>query len=340
MDKQTRSKTTEQKRREIIVMSLAGYTPDDIAKKLGYKFPSSITTYLKSIGASCIWKEVKRQSMREYKAEGHTHLEVAEKYGVGKQAAMNVCKGIASQSSRRPKDLKNQYMTDEGKAIVLGKLIKRCEELGFEYVDGYTGSEGFCNVRCMKCGTVYKKSCISIRHADQFLVCENCNEINKRNREEEKRKASEAAEREYQRRRWLSMKATQLSIKECRECGSGFVSTSRSIYCSDECQKKASNRAGYDKRIKRLSNIVVDKDISLEKLSRRDNGICWLCGRYVDWMDIEVRDGTKIAGDMYPSIDHVVPISKGGKHSWDNIKLAHRICNTLKGDKDISLPVA
>ena len=30
---------------------------------------------------------------------------------------------------------------------------------------------------------------------------------------------------------------------------------------------------------------------------------------------------------------HFVPISKGGTDEWCNIKLAHRICNTLKGNK-------
>lgn len=319
-----RANTSEHEKREIIAMSLAGYKPSDIAEQLGYATSTPVHNFLRQNGLSNIWKEVKRQSMREYKAEGHTHKEVAEKYGVGEKAAKNTCKGIASQSSR---------------ASVLEKLIKRCNELGFEYVDGYTGSEGSCNVRCVKCGTVCKKSCISIRHADHFLVCENCNEINKQRRKVEKQRASEIAKIERQRVRWLSMKATQLSMRECKECGDLFVGN-RSVFCSDKCRRKASNRVGYDKRIKRLSNIVIDKDISLEKLSRRDNGICWLCGRYVDWMDIEVRDGTKIAGDMYPSIDHVIPISKGGKHSWDNIKLAHRICNTLKGAKDIALPGA
>jgi len=35
--------------------------------------------------------------------------------------------------------------------------------------------------------------------------------------------------------------------------------------------------------------------------------------------------------DLYPSIEHVIPIAKGGKHTWDNVKLAHRKCNMEKG---------
>lgn len=34
------------------------------------------------------------------------------------------------------------------------------------------------------------------------------------------------------------------------------------------------------------------------------------------------------------SIDHVVPLSKGGKHEYDNLVIACMPCNTLKGSKD------
>lgn len=34
----------------------------------------------------------------------------------------------------------------------------------------------------------------------------------------------------------------------------------------------------------------------------------------------------------------VVPISRGGRHSWNNVKLAHRLCNTVKRDKGYPPP--
>ena len=40
-----------------------------------------------------------------------------------------------------------------------------------------------------------------------------------------------------------------------------------------------------------------------------------------------------ICGNNYPTIDHVIPLAKGGMHSWDNVRLAHHNCNSIKGDR-------
>lgn len=32
-------------------------------------------------------------------------------------------------------------------------------------------------------------------------------------------------------------------------------------------------------------------------------------------------------------VDHLIPISKGGSHTWDNVAIAHRACNMKKGNK-------
>lgn len=57
--------------------------------------------------------------------------------------------------------------------------------------------------------------------------------------------------------------------------------------------------------------------IGLEDVYLRDNGICKLCGHPCD------RE--------HASIDHRLPLSKGGDHIWDNVQLAHRKCNSEKG---------
>lgn len=72
-----------------------------------------------------------------------------------------------------------------------------------------------------------------------------------------------------------------------------------------------------------------NSQITLIEVAKRDNNICQICGGVVDWGDIENGHIRR----MYPTIDHIVPLSKGGRHTWENVQLAHMKCNTHKFDK-------
>lgn len=72
-----------------------------------------------------------------------------------------------------------------------------------------------------------------------------------------------------------------------------------------------------------------DRSITLKELIKRDGGICQLCGEPTDGSDI--NDGH--IGKRYPTLDHIVPLSKGGTHTWDNVQLAHMSCNARKCDR-------
>lgn len=121
----------------------------------------------------------------------------------------------------------------------------------------------------------------------------------------------------------------------CRECGKHYTDNIRnSAGCSDRCKRRYKNRVDEINRRNRLrKNGKIDWDISVERLIKRDKGICHICNNKVDKNDYTIDDNHYfIAGNNYPSIDHVIPVSKGGTHTWDNVKLAHRICNTEKGN--------
>lgn len=111
--------------------------------------------------------------------------------------------------------------------------------------------------------------------------------------------------------------------KYCEECGAFFVAeNSKQVCCSEKCSKRRENR-NKDKRIYR--NGEPDTSITLTKLYIRDDGTCQLCGRHLTFNGVP-------NGKYYPSIDHIVPLSKGGKHEWLNVQLACRKCNTIKSD--------
>lgn len=42
-----------------------------------------------------------------------------------------------------------------------------------------------------------------------------------------------------------------------------------------------------------------------------------------------------VAAPMSASVDHIVPLSRGGEHSMANVQCAHLSCNSSKGDQTI-----
>lgn len=61
---------------------------------------------------------------------------------------------------------------------------------------------------------------------------------------------------------------------------------------------------------------------TLDEIYERDGRICHLCSKPVD--------------RQQATMDHVIPVSKGGPHTRANVKLAHRGCNTRKGNRTMT----
>lgn len=126
-------------------------------------------------------------------------------------------------------------------------------------------------------------------------------------------------------------KLIQYETRECKECGELFSIDSRmnNVYCSKDCRRKAENRRS-SKRIPKAQRV---DNISLKRLYKRDNGICYICGGKCNWNSQKIsKNGNPYPGDLYPVIEHVIPISKGGLDAWDNVRLAHWKCNLDKMD--------
>lgn len=212
------------------------------------------------------------------------------------------------------------------------------------YVSGYTHSDSFIMVKCLKCGEVSEKNAQMARK-DKKPRCNRC--------VVEDNEARVIIHQAQNRLNDLVKEMIQIPIKEikkdfenklrelelefeCVECGNTFDSARKNIkYCSNRCSSKFSNRTkDMKRRVMLKQNGKIEWDINLTKLIQRDKGMCMICGHVVDECDSFVNDdGHFIAGNNYPSIDHVLPVAKGGTHTWDNIQLAHRLCNSIKGGK-------
>ena len=309
-----------------------GMTFNEIADALGISQGSARNICIKAGVSGLLSKEVRYQKMREYKAQGHSLSEVAKHFGINKKTAQKVCRGIA------PQPQPDRYEQREQKAI---EIINERAPM-FEYAGGYSGIDSPCHIRCKVCGAETIRSFTTIRKGKvRCAVCAErekkeredslIEERAKRLREQEEERTAREAEKEAEKQR----KAQEREARKhpCVICGKPTVNK---YCCSTECSQKRNNQIKEVKRRIKLKEATVDKGITLQRLFFRDGGVCYLCGEPCDWSDKEERDGTIICGNTYPSIDHVIPLAKGGKHEWDNVKLAHRLCNSCKSAKIVS----
>lgn len=283
--------------------------------------------------------KAKHAQYREYKAQGHTNKEVAEHFGIALKTAKRICAGIAPQTSRGHATQYTKRTEEEKRAYVESFMGD-----AFSYIGGYIDCEHKVTVRCNKCGDVFERSMVSIRH--KYAACDNCKRI------ESEAKAKEKAEAEAETKAIAKAKRHELSkqrqakrqadkeaerflktrLIKCEECGKVFATTRQNaVCCSPECGRKRANRIASHRKDSRIkADKRIDRDITAKKLYDRDGGVCWLCGGLCDLTDYRIKDGTIVCGEKYPSVDHIVAICDGGEDSWENVRLAHRYCNSAR----------
>ena len=216
--------------------------------------------------------------------EGLSMNQIAEELGVKRQTIAQICKrhnvgGVISHRQEPIKNPRNQYTN--GKFDREANAIRYINERNpsFEYVGNFTGVDGYADIKCKQCGTVIRKSFVSIKKGT--ATCDVCKAQEIEANRKAKREKADALrrERKWQRERskWRHLRCEQTSIPICEWCGEMFIpSRVGVVYCSDECRTRAMNSKGKDKRIKKLKDAVIDKDITLEKLYKRDGGKCYL----------------------------------------------------------------
>ena len=226
-----------------------------------------------------------------------------------------------------------------------------CGQCGKEFPHKYNTTNKFCSRECYQENRkehpeLYKSETINAISSEPLrliyqCVCEYCGKpfetdnIQKKYCSQEcqyKAGIQKAIKRQHDR----NVANYKPKLIRCKECGKEFVpefGEKRSSFCSDKCMRKWCNKQGNYNREMRLRGALVDKDITLKRVAQRDKDICYLCGHPVDWNDYSDISGNFLVGPNYPSVEHVIPIAKGGKHAWNNVRLAHCHCNSLKGDK-------
>ncbi len=110
----------------------------------------------------------------------------------------------------------------------------------------------------------------------------------------------------------------------CVECGALFLGPGGSEFCSIRCRRRVARRAARAKRSAKYAETEgMSERVTFRSLWERSSR-CHICGelcsrRYVG------------SHPLAPTVDHIVPISRGGRHLVTNAAIAHMICNGFKG---------
>ena len=112
---------------------------------------------------------------------------------------------------------------------------------------------------------------------------------------------------------------------ECVVCHAAFEDIHPNArYCSNRCRRKVARKA-----LGELARRRAQKKVRAmrPRIIARWGMVCYLCERPITVGPKETTNPGAL------TLDHVVPITAGGRDSEDNLRPAHRACNEDKGER-------
>ena len=175
--------------------------------------------------------------------------------------------------------------------------------------------------RCAKCRDYVRDQYVKKNGGIITKSCEHCASIysgiarGMARRKYCSRKCKHDARRLKERQELIDDKLRAKRI--CPHCGSVVPETMRShaVYCSRKCL-----HAAHSATTKARMKIMVGGDVKRiprAYIIERDSGRCHLCRKKCRPSEIH--------------LDHVIPLSKGGTHTLENLRVACAKCNMAKG---------
>ena len=108
---------------------------------------------------------------------------------------------------------------------------------------------------------------------------------------------------------------------EGQYCEAHYYRIRRERLKGDPRYKDQQRRNKADRRAREVAAFV--ESVSRAKVMDRDKWICHLCQE-------KIPKTAKHPDGLFGTLDHVVPLARGGLHSYANIKAAHLSCNCRK----------
>ena len=125
------------------------------------------------------------------------------------------------------------------------------------------------------------------------------------------------------------VKSTPIFILQCLTCGVWNVFRRYNQSRCKPCQYLWQIETSADRvhRLREPARKAGDR-ITRKQLHARDGGRCYMCG-----IKTTLTNTKKKRPKNLSTIDHVVPLSKGGAHTWANVRNCCWRCNITKSNK-------
>lgn len=128
------------------------------------------------------------------------------------------------------------------------------------------------------------------------------------------------------RREYMKLKVKRV----CSYCESEFYENRHGNRvcpdCSRELLANRSVKRNHNYRTRKVGAFVESVDARV--VFESDNYVCQKCGK-------KTTRNKPFNHNDYPNLDHIVPLSKGGKHEYKNVQCLCRLCNITKSGKNI-----
>ena len=206
---------------------------------------------------------------------------------------------------------------------------------------------------CDKCGMEFRpkkySTCEACRSKKQDKCCLDCG-TTLTSRFRKRCRDCTRISRLQEGRAWYKKNATKhgtiskpCSLK-CFWCGANFkgrkstyqLSKQTRFYCSKECIRTACHTA---RKVKIERGGSRRAPPSISDVGHRSKWTCHICLMHCyNLKRTQIHFGDPLLL-LYPTIDHIVPLVKGGASERHNLALAHFICNSIKGARDINKKV-